>query len=72
MDNEKNERVTAGIEQVMVIAMLSGHELVPWEPLTTGMESMCRLCKRKVAVWDNGRITSYLSESCSASPAAAQ
>ena len=59
-----DDRVAARIEQVMGLAMLAGHQLMPWEPLDTGQQSMCRLCRRKVAVWNNGRVTSYLSESC--------
>lgn len=52
------------MEKVIVAAMLSGHELVKWEPLKTGQESTCQRCGRRVAIWNNGMITSYLGESC--------
>ena len=52
------------MEKVIVSAMLSGHELVKWEKLKTGQESTCQRCHRRVAIWNNGMITSYLDESC--------
>lgn len=60
-----NDRIAASMEKVIVTAMLSGHEIVKWNRLKTGQEAACQRCGRRVAIWNNGMITSFLGPSCS-------
>jgi hypothetical protein len=51
--------------QVMVEASLSGHELTPFEAISTGgYFARCRRCDGTVNVGDDGNIFSLLAPRC--------